>query len=979
MRKVLLFLTLFLTAAMGVKAAPVEWSDGNGNSIKYDIHDNEVVIEVGNTNALDAFFAATDDDTKAKQNALKAATSNKFKVKKMGGHEAPAVELSAFDIAALNNLTQIAELDLSEATVGLSNMNGLALNNLQYLILPEGNSGVDMWNTIGKSEFKTQNPNLKMAASVTNVENETLPYVNGKNGTPTTQTKDTKKLALYSYAENGVQAFLGKYGNLANEIDKLDMAGLYGEYDLSTNATVSTPPKKVFNSNNLYYFDFTGATFSNGVSVSYTTKEKYNGQYDPYQNILANGQNITVTETNALAFLRNYKVMTCKLPTGNKEVPPGLFADDTNGQLLIEVEIPYGYEEIGVEAFYGSKINSLTIPGTMQNVREGAFYKSNRIVDVEMEPLVANCSFGQEAFSYCTGLKHFTMSEGVTSIPPQMFFQCHNLEFIRIPNTCTTIGELAFNLCISLHAVTIPTGVQEIKSQAFRLAALTDIYLLATDPADLPKLTPLTDRYNSDGGFGSFNAHQLWGNRTTAANPSRIANNHSDVVKTYYQEELSNGGYLGSGNCIIALHYPKELAAYLDAYRLDDSSQGTISSHYAYTDADGKKWPGQSDYEAYRYQPDGVGTEKTAAAWRQFALVSGDVENHSRLYDETWYTICFPWNVSDTQLFEAFNQKCEIVEFKGAEVIQSTKEENTYSLVLHFDEVAVAHYMDRSNNIYKRYDAGTYTVTSPVEVTYNIYRYVLLDDNGQETSTEVTFNKQNLADNVLYYQIENIMARAGHPYMIHPASVEFQGKASQCTIAGVRRVATTDEQLIALEEAGQVSRIATTGDATTSFTSPLGGGGTYSFKGFLGRNYNNETNVVGTDVSDIPQYSYFLAAPEGTKYPKYYREMANPATGKWTLYTAIITPDANAINNIEALNGAKVQNSANVAFGEWEQVEATAIEEIIADAKEKGQEVREVYMNVVYNINGQVVRTDGQIEGLPKGLYIVNGKKYVVK
>lgn len=35
--------------------------------------------------------------------------------------------------------------------------------------------------------------------------------------------------------------------------------------------------------------------------------------------------------------------------------------------------------------------------------------------------------------------------------------------------------------------------------------------------------------------------------------------------------------------------------------------------------------------------------------------------------------------------------------------------------------------------------------------------------------------------------------------------------------------------------------------------------------------------------------------------------------------------------------------------------------------------------NVVYNINGQQVSGKGSLRNLPKGVYIINNKKYVVK
>ena len=33
----------------------------------------------------------------------------------------------------------------------------------------------------------------------------------------------------------------------------------------------------------------------------------------------------------------------------------------------------------------------------------------------------------------------------------------------------------------------------------------------------------------------------------------------------------------------------------------------------------------------------------------------------------------------------------------------------------------------------------------------------------------------------------------------------------------------------------------------------------------------------------------------------------------------------------------------------------------------------------VYNLSGQIVRTDGSLKNLPKGVYIMNGKRFVVE
>ena len=58
-----------------------------------------------------------------------------------------------------------------------------------------------------------------------------------------------------------------------------------------------------------------------------------------------------------------------------------------------------------------------------------------------------------------------------------------------------------------------------------------------------------------------------------------------------------------------------------------------------------------------------------------------------------------------------------------------------------------------------------------------------------------------------------------------------------------------------------------------------------------------------------------------------------------------------------------------------DQDEATTL---IEKAQTEGAEVK--HIDIVVNINGQVVRRGTtSIEGLPKGIYIINGKKYFVK
>ena len=138
----------------------------------------------------------------------------------------------------------------------------------------------------------------------------------------------------------------------------------------------------------------------------------------------------------------------------------------------------------------------------------------------------------------------------------------------------------------------------------------------------------------------------------------------------------------------------------------------------------------------------------------------------------------------------------------------------------------------------------------------------------------------------------------------------------------------------------------------------------------------------------IPQYAYFLGTKKGETYPKYFRERSNDpnrSTGLWTQYSAIIIPNQAAIDGIEQDLDAKTQSASGskIAFDEpfffindSPQGIATLIEKI---EKEEGKADVE-YMDIVVSIDGKIISRDKTaIEGLPKGVYIINGKKYYVK
>lgn len=209
----------------------------------------------------------------------------------------------------------------------------------------------------------------------------------------------------------------------------------------------------------------------------------------------------------------------------------------------------------------------------------------------------------------------------------------------------------------------------------------------------------------------------------------------------------------------------------------------------------------------------------TKEAWRQFVFKRGDAHHDDvvlkKEFDNIWYTMCYPFGLTDEQLEAAFNAKYNIADFSGVEVDRQTKkrwvkeldelgnevldgngkpkmvEESyyNYDLILHFNTIAKAKYFDTDYNEYTRVEGTQREVKNGQGIPYTTYDYKDANEvtykNLTGKFTNIAFAKDgDMANGIVY--INGYLAWPGHPYLIHPNIGTSQGDPSQtCYLAGL--------------------------------------------------------------------------------------------------------------------------------------------------------------------------------------------------
>ncbi len=167
-----------------------------------------------------------------------------------------------------------------------------------------------------------------------------------------------------------------------------------------------------------------------------------------------NGTELTGLTDKGKVALEANKELT--IPAGTTKIAEGVFS----GLKLTKVTLPGSVIEVANRAFYDNEITGLVAPG-LKIIGEGAFQK-NKLVAFTSGTLT---TIGEGAFSD-NDLKSVKIKSAPVTVISANAFRDNQLETVELPDTVTEIGASAF-ANNQLKGVTLPSKLAKVGQEAF--------------------------------------------------------------------------------------------------------------------------------------------------------------------------------------------------------------------------------------------------------------------------------------------------------------------------------------------------------------------------------------------------------------------------------------------------------------------------------------------------------------------------------
>lgn len=732
----------------------------------------------------------------------------------------------------------------------------------------------------------------------------------------------------------------------------------------------------------------------------------------------ADGVNGTLALTNLTLPLTN-KTSVLNEGTGDyvdKMVVPTQVISKLN-IVPTTVTIPEGYDRVGDEAFANSLITNIIFPTTLTLIGESAFYN-------------------------CINITSLALNEGLENIGKKAFMDIKNLTALNFPSTLQIIHDEAFRNCY-VYGLKFNAGLKFIGKGAFALPNNKKAETTLEIPASMRYIGAIAfgnRRYQDVFFYGEnaplmpFGTIETWAGTGSAFDEITLMGNNGFVpLKGEISDDANTGyanreNYKNQGVYFCLLHYPKDLtddqrAAYTDitrVYKTVDEKQtfyygknnhnpysyhevGQEETELSFSSYTASKttslgfqdtylgrqyiWPSQEEWtRSYvvnslgynwngkdRYLPtlsaedlavlayagykvaDGDHPADEATGYyslddlrmmahmgtRQFPLGNDDVNVDKEPEKEPtypinikggqWWTICVPFDMTKAQVDNVFGVDTHVCRFNKVERVANS-EEKVKSIKLFFTNDVYVHKSTKDEN-------GKYTTSTGTPVANDdivIYAH----------ESYMIYPTKNNDDANSMYNISDYTLITGSPLpTLVKANEQFTGGAKEST----------------------------SGDADWNKEYRFVGNYQTAVAVSVSEGAQNSETTVARDVKNVtvPQYSYIYAKKKDTSKAQFWFYTGTQM--QWGANKCVVQATARDGGQSDYKtyfggNGSAPAKELSF-FGNDDEVTGIENVEIIAGNENDTQ--------IVYNLNGQVV--NGNLNSLQKGVYIKNGKKFMVK
>ena len=690
----------------------------------------------------------------------------------------------------------------------------------------------------------------------------------------------------------------------------------------------------------------------------------------------------------------------------NKMVLPAQLLSNITGKIKI-VSIPEGYDRIADGAFSNenkqSVLENVNLPKGLTLIGKNAFQDCNYIKSIELNEGLEN--IGESAFSGTT-LESVKFPSSLKIINDCAFANCHiyNLKFNA---GLKYIGNSAFALsnAHTEQVLEIPASVIYIGPYAFNFRQYQDVYFYGEKAPLMPLGSYKLDINTKDLGT-AFPQHTLNGNNGFNPIPEEGEEITGDDTKSGY---ANRENYKNHGVYLCMLHYPKELSdenrdTYTDISRVyktyrtaDGKFIATDTGTDEATDKVGKEekdeilsaglchsfkkvtwgyadtylgeqyiWPSHSQFNrayctaSHSVKWDGVtpvtchfSAEEIAAlkyagydtseqnldelkkiahmGTRQFVLANADAFVDDKPEEEPeypvdikggkWWTLCLPFNMTKAMVDETFGKDTQVCLFdRVVRQVNETTRKNR--IVLYF--------------------------------TQNVYKH--------KTEPKKADGTWNFQENAPAPADDEIVIYAHESYMIYPTKT---GEDAVFAVKNYQPAVGSPTPTVVIGKNEYI------GASSAPDNVP------YRYVGNYLESVDAQTASQSVDAQalqevKIPKYSYVYAS--NGKETKFWFLTSDKMTWKPNKCVVQTNTRGDGERDHEEFFDYNATGAKQASFFGEDFIDTpTSIEDEMVIIAGEGSDAP------VYSLDGTLVNSTGDLTGLPKGVYIKGGKKYVVK